>query len=76
MELWLIAILTAVGIIAFIFILMILGGIDPDGVRKAYFNGADVVILNIISSGDPNNGILETINFSRLIPSILSEVGE
>ncbi len=52
------------------------GGIDPDGVRKAYFNGADVVILNIISSGDPNNGILETKNFRRLVPSILSEVGE
>lgn len=52
------------------------GGIDPDGVRKAYFNGADVVILNLISRGDPNNGILETMNFRQLVPAILSEVGK
>ncbi|NHJ47676.1 MAG: hypothetical protein FK733_07810 [Asgard group archaeon] len=51
------------------------GGISPDGVRKAYFNGADVVILNVISSGDPNEGILDTTNFRQLIPAILSEVG-
>jgi len=52
------------------------GGIEADGVRKAYFNGADVVILNIISRGDPNQGILDTSDFRREVPAILSQVGQ
>ncbi|NHK30712.1 MAG: hypothetical protein FK730_05130 [Asgard group archaeon] len=52
------------------------GGIDAEGVRKAYFNGADVVILNVIKRGDPNNGILETMNFKQLVPGILNEIGQ
>ena len=52
------------------------GGLDAEGVRKAYFNGADVAILNIITSNDPNNGILESANFRTLVPAILSEVGQ
>jgi bifunctional enzyme Fae/Hps len=52
------------------------GGIDATGVRKAYFNGADVVILNVVKRGDPNTGILETMNFRQLVPKILSEVGQ
>ena len=52
------------------------GGIEANGVRKAYFNGADVVILNIISRGDPNQGILDTSDFRREIPAILSQVGQ
>lgn len=52
------------------------GGIEADGVRKAYFNGADVVILNIISRGDPNQGILDTSDFRKVVPAILSQVGQ
>ncbi len=52
------------------------GGLEAMGVRKAYFNGADVAILNIISRGDPNQGILESSNFRQLVPAILGEVGE
>ena len=52
------------------------GGIEADGVRKAYFNGADVVILNIISRGDPNQGILDTSDFRQVVPAILRQVGQ
>jgi len=52
------------------------GGIEANGVRKAYFNGADVVILNIISKGDPNQGILDTSDFRREVPAILRQVGQ
>ena len=52
------------------------GGLDADSVRKAYFNGADVVILNIVSKTDPNNGLPETANFKQLVLAILSEVGQ
>ncbi|NHJ31813.1 MAG: hypothetical protein FK732_03025 [Asgard group archaeon] len=52
------------------------GGLEANGVRKAYFNGADVAILNIISSGDPNEGVLDSSDFRRLVPTILSEVGQ
>jgi len=50
------------------------GGLDHDSVRKAYFNGADIAILNIVKSSDKNRGLLETMNFRSLIPSILKEV--
>ena len=52
------------------------GGLVADGVRKAYFNGADVAILNIVKEVDPNDGIPESSNFRQLIPAILNEVGE
>jgi len=52
------------------------GGLDADSVRRAYFNGADVAILNIISIGDLNNGLIETANFKQIVPAILSEVGQ
>jgi len=51
------------------------GGLTLDKVRSAYFNGADVAILNIVSSSDSNEGLLESSNFRQLIPRILSEVG-
>ena len=51
------------------------GGLKLDGVRSAYFNGADVAILNIVGASDPNEGLLESSNFKQLIPMILSEVG-
>ena len=52
------------------------GGIEADGVRKAYFNGADVVILNIISRGDHNQGVLDTSDFRKVVPAILRQVGQ
>ncbi|MHA1794768.1 MAG: orotidine 5'-phosphate decarboxylase / HUMPS family protein [Promethearchaeota archaeon] len=51
------------------------GGIVPLRVRTAYFNGADIVILNVVKSTDENEGINENSNFEQLIPQILSEVG-
>jgi 3-keto-L-gulonate-6-phosphate decarboxylase len=50
------------------------GGLDHDSVRKAYFNGADIAILNIVKSSDENKGLVDTMNFRSLIPSILKEV--
>ncbi|MBN1331229.1 MAG: hypothetical protein JXA54_17305 [Candidatus Heimdallarchaeota archaeon] len=52
------------------------GGLDQTNVRRAFFNGADVAILNIISRGDPNNGLLDSEDFERLVSKILSEVGQ
>jgi bifunctional enzyme Fae/Hps len=52
------------------------GGLEPNGVRSAYFNGADVAILNVVRQGDPYKGILETADFKNLIPEILREVGK
>ena len=31
------------------------GGLDVANVRKAYFNGVDIAILNIVTATDPNN---------------------
>ena len=50
------------------------GGLDHESVRKAYFNGADIAILNIVKSSDKNRGLVDTMNFRSLIPSILREV--
>jgi 3-keto-L-gulonate-6-phosphate decarboxylase len=52
------------------------GGLLPNNVRTAYFNGADVAILNIVKSNDPNEGINENVNFRTLIPNILNEIGK
>ncbi|MHA2358572.1 MAG: orotidine 5'-phosphate decarboxylase / HUMPS family protein [Candidatus Heimdallarchaeaceae archaeon] len=52
------------------------GGLVPSRVRSAYFNGADVAILNIVKPGDPYKGIPESADFRSLIPSILREVGK
>ena len=52
------------------------GGLDAESVRRAYFNGADVAILNIVSSGDPNTGILDSSDFRTIVPHILDEVGK
>ena len=50
------------------------GGLDHDSVRKAYFNGADIAVLNIVKSTDENRGLVDTMNFRSMIPSILREV--
>ena len=50
------------------------GGLDHNSVRKAYFNGADIAVLNIVKASDENKGLVDTVNFRALIPSILKEV--
>ena len=51
------------------------GGLDQVSTRKAYFNGADIAILNIVKPLDKNKGILDTTNFRIAVPSVLQEVG-
>jgi len=57
-------------------LISVAGGIEYNGVRKAYFNGADIVILNVVASNDPNLGLRENANFRQFIPAILDEVGQ
>ena len=52
------------------------GGLDVANIRKVYFNGADVAILNIVTSSAPNTGVVDTTNFRQLIPNLLAEVGK
>ena len=56
-------------------LISVAGGLEYDDVRKAYFNGADIAILNVLASNDPNVGLRENANFRQLIPVILDEVG-
>ncbi|MHA1479693.1 MAG: orotidine 5'-phosphate decarboxylase / HUMPS family protein [Promethearchaeota archaeon] len=55
-------------------LISVAGGLNQDSVRKAYFNGADIAVLNIVKSSDVNIGLVDTMNFRSLIPSILKEV--
>ncbi|MHA1729781.1 MAG: orotidine 5'-phosphate decarboxylase / HUMPS family protein [Promethearchaeota archaeon] len=52
------------------------GGLDEESVRSAYFNGADIAILNIVKATDKNKGLSEHLNFRHILPSILQEVGK
>jgi len=52
------------------------GGLELGGIRTAYFNGANIAIVNIVSRYDENQGILDTSNFRTLVPAILREIGE
>lgn len=54
----------------------IAGGLNQDSVRKAYFNGGNIAILNIVKINDKNKGLIDTSNFGTLIPSILEQVGK
>lgn len=56
-------------------LMAVAGGLEPDDVRRAYFNGADIAILNVVGANDPNAGLHENENFRQLIPAILAEVG-
>jgi bifunctional enzyme Fae/Hps len=56
-------------------LISVAGGLDHQSVRKAYFNGGDIAILNIVKPTDFNKGIVDTINFRSAIPSVLKEVG-
>ena len=55
-------------------LISVAGGLNQDSVRKAYFNGADIAVLNIVKSSDVNIGLVDTMNFRKVIPSILKEV--
>jgi len=55
-------------------LISVAGGLNQDSVRKAYFNGADIAVLNIVKSSDVNIGLVDTMNFRNVIPSILKEV--
>lgn len=50
------------------------GGLNQDSVRKAYFNGADIAVVNIVKSSDVNVGLVDNMNFRMIIPSMLKEV--
>ena len=52
------------------------GGLDYESVRKAYFNGADIAVVNIVKQGDLNRGLVNLANFRSVIPLILQEVGQ
>ena len=56
-------------------LISVAGGLNEGSVRKAYFNGASVAILNIVKPTDANVGLSDMSNFRALIPSILKEVG-
>jgi bifunctional enzyme Fae/Hps len=51
------------------------GGLTPEKVRAAYFNGAEIAILNIVKPGEKFGGILENSNFRIVVPHILNEIG-
>ena len=53
----------------------IAGGLVPDSVRSAYFNGGDVAVLNVTKSQDQNKGINENANFQYVLDKILDEIG-
>ena len=56
-------------------LISVAGGLNSESVRKAYFNGASIAILNIVKPTDANEGLSDISNFRVLIPSILKEVG-
>ena len=56
-------------------LISVAGGLTQESVRRAYFNGASVAILNIVKPTDVNEGLSDMSNFRVLIPSILKEVG-
>ncbi len=51
------------------------GGIGQKHVRKAYFNGANIVLLNITKQREHYEGLLDISNFRTLLPLILKDVG-
>ncbi|MFW9930887.1 MAG: orotidine 5'-phosphate decarboxylase / HUMPS family protein [Candidatus Thorarchaeota archaeon] len=56
-------------------LISVAGGLTQDSVRKAYFNGADIAILNVVKPTDANDGVVDNVNFRQIIPQILNEVG-
>lgn len=56
-------------------LISVAGGLKKESVRRAYFNGASIAILNIVKPTDVNEGLSDMSNFRVIIPSILKEVG-
>ena len=56
-------------------LISVAGGLTQNSVRKAYFNGASIAIINVVMPTDPNNGIVNNLNFRHIIPKILNEIG-
>ena len=56
-------------------LISVAGGLTEESVRRAYFNGASVAILNIVKPTDANEGLSDMSNFRVVIPSILKDVG-
>jgi len=56
-------------------LISVAGGLVVERVRDAFFNGADIAILNVVSSNDPNEGISENADIEKLISAALIEVG-
>lgn len=52
------------------------GGLNPDKIRSAYFNGANIAIINIVLPTDSNEGIKINDNIRELVTHGLNEVGE
>jgi len=57
-------------------LISVAGGLTQNSVRKAYFNGADIAILNVVKPTDVNDGIVDMLNFRQIIPQILNQVGK
>jgi 3-keto-L-gulonate-6-phosphate decarboxylase len=55
-------------------LISVAGGLNQDSVRKAYFNGADIAVVNIVKPSDVNIGLVNTTNFRHVIPLMLKEV--
>ena len=56
-------------------LISVAGGLTQNSVRKAYFNGASIAIINVVMPTDPNDGIVNNLNFRQIIPKILNEIG-
>jgi bifunctional enzyme Fae/Hps len=52
------------------------GGLELNNIRSAYFNGADIAVINVVSAGDPNAGLHEDEDIKKIIPAILKEIGK
>lgn len=51
------------------------GGLIKNDVRKVYFNGGDIAILNIVKPEEQFQGLPESVNFQFVMNEILNEIG-
>jgi bifunctional enzyme Fae/Hps len=54
-------------------LISVAGGLDSENLHKAYFNGANIAVLNIVGEQDFNRGLSEGSNFRTLIPDLLTQ---
>ncbi len=57
-------------------LISVAGGLAPEKIRTAYFNGGDIAILNIVQPNDFNEGLNVNSDFRQLVPRMLNEAGE